>query len=309
MEQRDQGGEPFGPQARAIAGQLSQYHGAWSLIKRTPTPLLMASGWTDDLFPPVQTLRVYDALRKRDPSAPVWLQYGDFGHPRGGDHANEQNAIAAQGIAFFGRYLQGRKTRSLGTPGSILAFGQTCPRTTPNGLGPFRARSFDALLGTRTTTLTAGQTQTVSSSGGDAALSTALDPIVGAGGNACSTYPASIAPATAVAQTHLSRTETYLGIGQISAGIATTGTDGQLDARLWDVNGAQQTLVDRSVYRLTPNQTGTITFALHGNGYRFAGGHTIRLELVGDDAPTHRASNLPFTVAVSNLKVSLPTRR
>ena len=204
-------GEPFGPQARAIAAQLSQYHGAWSLIKRTPTPLLMASGWTDDLFPPVQTLRVYDALRKRDPTAPVWLQYGDFGHPRGGAHANEQNAIAAQGIAFFGRYLQGKKAPSLGTPGSILAYGQTCPRTTPNGLGPFRARSFAALVGTRTTTLTAGQTQTVSSSGGDAALSTALDPVFGEGGNACSTYPASIAPGTAVAQAHVSRTRRIWG--------------------------------------------------------------------------------------------------
>ena len=301
-------GEPFGAQARAIAAQLSQYHGAWSLINRKPTPLLMASGWTDDLFPPVQTLRVYDALRKRDPSAPVWLQYGDFGHPRGGAHANEQSAIADQGIAFFGHYLQGKKAAGLGAPGSVLAYGQTCPRTTPNGLGPFRARSFAALVGTKTTSLTTAQTQTVSSTGGDAALSSSLDPVFGKGGDACSTYPAAIAPGTAVAQATVSRATTYLGIGEITARIATTGSDGQLDARLWDVNGAQQTLVDRSVYRLTPNQSGTVTFALHGNGYRFAAGHTIQLELLGDDGPTHRPSNFPFTVAVSNLKVSLPTR-
>ena len=41
--------------------------------------------------------------------APVWLQLGDFGHSRGGSHANDQGKLNAQGLAFFNTYLKGKK--------------------------------------------------------------------------------------------------------------------------------------------------------------------------------------------------------
>jgi hypothetical protein len=71
----------------------------------------------------------------------------------------------------------------------------------------------------------------------------------------------------------------------------------------------QERLISRGVYRLTENQTGTITFQLHGNGYEFAKGDTVKLELLGRDAPYYRATNkeFPFTVKVSNLSAVLPT--
>ena len=51
-----------------------------------------------------------------------------------------------------------------------------------------------------------------------------------------------------------------------------------------------------------------MTFQLHGNGYTFAAGHTIKLVLLGSDAPYLRASNdHAFTVAVSGLTATLPT--
>ena len=62
----------------------------------------------------------------------------------------------------------------------------------------------------------------------------------------------------------------------------------------------------RGAYRLTPNQTGTVTFQLFGNGYRFAPGHRVRLELLGRDAPYLRPSNGTFAIAVSNLELRLP---
>ena len=71
----------------------------------------------------------------------------------------------------------------------------------------------------------------------------------------------------------------------------------QLDARLWDVlPSGKQRLISRGVYRLAENQTGTITFQLHGNGYEFAAGDTVKLELLGRDAPYYRASNGAFTI-------------
>jgi hypothetical protein len=60
---------------------------------------------------------------------------------------------------------------------------------------------------------------------------------------------------------------------------------------------------------LTSGQTGKIVFQLHGNGYRFAPGHTVELQLLGRDAPYYQASNAPFAVRTSKLTVSLPTRQ
>ena len=52
----------------------------------------------------------------------------------------------------------------------------------------------------------------------------------------------------------------------------------------------------------------TVRFSLDGNGWRFARGHTVKLELLGRDAPTYRAANRTFSVTVKQLRVVLPTR-
>ena len=101
---------------------------------------------------------------------------------------------------------------------------------------------------------------------------------------------------------------TMLGLPTITVNVAATGEYGQIDARLWDVlPSGEERLISRGVYRLTDNQTGTITFQLHGNAYEFAKGDTVKLELLGRDAPYYRASNTSFAVEVSNLSAVLPT--
>jgi predicted acyl esterase len=98
-----------------------------------------------------------------------------------------------------------------------------------------------------------------------------------------------------------------MGPATVRAQIATTGNFGQIAARLWDLTpSGQQRLVDRGVYALNNNQTGRITFQLHGNGYRFGAGHTVALQLLGRDSPYYQASNGVFSVQVSNLSVTLP---
>ena len=51
-----------------------------------------------------------------------------------------------------------------------------------------------------------------------------------------------------------------------------------------------------------------VGFDLNGNAYKFAGGHRIKLELLGRDSPTYRAANAAFSVTVSKLRVALPVR-
>jgi predicted acyl esterase len=100
-----------------------------------------------------------------------------------------------------------------------------------------------------------------------------------------------------------------MGLPTITADVATSGANGQIDGRLWDVlPSGEEILVTRGDYRLTENQTGSIKFQLHGNGYEFAKGDTVKLELLGRDAPYLRASNTSFSVEVSNLSAVVPAR-
>jgi len=94
----------------------------------------------------------------------------------------------------------------------------------------------------------------------------------------------------------------------VTATIRTTGANGELASRLWDVlPEGRERLIDRGVYRLTDNQQGSITFQLHGAGYRFAAGDTVKLELLGRDSPYYRPSRSRFSVELSKLSASLPT--
>jgi hypothetical protein len=68
----------------------------------------------------------------------------------------------------------------------------------------------------------------------------------------------------------------------------------------------ERRLVDRGVYSLRPDQSGRITFQLHGNGWRFRPGHEAVLQLLGRDAPYYQAANSPFSVTVSKVSVDLP---
>jgi hypothetical protein len=45
---------------------------------------------------------------------------------------------------------------------------------------------------------------------------------------------------------------------------------------------------------------------LHPQGYRFAGGHQVKLELLPSDAPYSRPSNLQGPITVSSLELRLP---
>jgi predicted esterase len=46
------------------------------------------------------------------------------------------------------------------------------------------------------------------------------------------------------------------------------GSKTSFESRLWDIlPSGEERLISRGVHRLTENQTGTITFPLHGNGY------------------------------------------
>jgi fermentation-respiration switch protein FrsA (DUF1100 family) len=294
-------GEPYGDDARAIVDEIRGFHQGFGL-SGTPAPLLLESGWTDDLFPSSESLRVYNALRAADPNAQVSLQFGDLGHSRGSNKPNADRAFNDQGTAFFDARLRG--VGSAPAAGSVTTFTQTCPRAAAAG-GPFRAASWNEIHPGAVLFDSSGAQQ-ISSTGGNAATGQGLDPI-GGGADACKDFADETASGTAVYRGPKSLGFTLMGQPTVSATIETTGANGQIAARLWDVDAnGRQVLVSRGAYRLRDDQRGPLVFQLHGGGYRFAVGHRPKLELLGRDVPYLRASNGSFSVKVSALAVSLP---
>jgi hypothetical protein len=288
----------------AIANDEFDNHQAYGLPLPSggPAPLLLENGWTDDLFPPSEALRVYNQPGVSN----VALQFGDLGHSRGSNKATVNHAFNDQAASFFDAYLRGT-----GTPpaaGSVEAFTQTCPASAPDG-GPFTASSWPALHPNKLT-FGSGPPQVVTATG-DALDGPPFDPIpqLDPAGttDACKTITPGPPAGTAV-YTLTSPGFTLLGLPTVTATINTAGLFGELDSRLYDVlpDGTER-LISRGDYRLLDNQSGRITFQLHGNGYYFAPGDTVKLELRGNDADYYRPSNdTTFTVQVSGLTVSLP---
>jgi fermentation-respiration switch protein FrsA (DUF1100 family) len=292
-------GEPPSSEAVVRLAEIYAHHQAYGL-PGTPSPLLIENGWTDDLFPPEQAIRIYNQTHRR---SPVSLQFGDLGHSRGSNKPTVNHAFNDQGAAFFGRYLRGAHAGP--APGSVTAYTQTCPSSAPDG-GPYTASSYQRL---HSGTISFGSpgSQLVTSSG-DPVASAQFDPIAGTS-DACKTIPSSTAPGTAT-YTHATGSGfTLLGLPTVTATIQTIGDFGELDSMLFDVapDGSQR-LISRGAYRLTNNQSGQVTFQLHGNGYAFPAGHSVKLVLLGSDNPYLRTSNnVAFTVQVTNLTVTLPT--
>jgi fermentation-respiration switch protein FrsA (DUF1100 family) len=291
-------GEPPSSEAQARLSEIVAHHQGYG-IPGTPSPLLIENGWTDDLFPPEQAIRVYNQAHN---SSPVTLQFGDLGHSRGSNKPTVNKPFNGQGASFFDAYLRG--VGAPPAPGSVTAYTQTCPHSAPDG-GPYTASSYSALH-TGTLSFGSATAQTVTADG-DPSTSPQFDPI--ANNDACKSVTPQSAPGTAVYTQPTTDGFTMLGLPTVTATISTLGDFGELDSQLFDVapDGSER-LISRGAYRLTDNQSGQVTFQLHGNGYHFDAGHTVKLVLLGSDAPYLRKSNDPaFTVQVSSLNVTLPT--
>jgi fermentation-respiration switch protein FrsA (DUF1100 family) len=300
-----QAGQPLSADAKAELKRTYEFHDAYALRNleghSKPAPLLIENGWTDDLFPPEHALRAYNYLRQAYPAFPVSLQFGDLGHSRGANKAATNKYLNNQGYRFFAarltNYGQGP------APGSVTAFSQTCPKTTPDG-GPYKARTWGALQRPGVT-FGSDPAKTFTSAGGNSSVASAFDPIAGTS-DSCKTIAQTNEPNTVTYKHTFSSPMNMIGLPTVRANIETTGNFGQIDARLWDISGGQQRLISRGVYSLKNNQSGQIAFQLHGNGWRFGAGDVAELQLLGKDAPYYQAGNQPFAVQVSKLRVSLP---
>jgi fermentation-respiration switch protein FrsA (DUF1100 family) len=297
---------------RSVVDQWRAFDSGFG-VPGTPAPLLIEQGWTDDFFPPEEALRVYNDIRVHHPRAFVALELGDWGHPRASSKPGLAHALNQRGLEFFEARLQHRR-RTGPANGSVTAWTQTCPSFGPHAApdgGPFHARSWPALH-PGVVILRAHRPQRVIAGSGSQALGKQFDPVSFYFSHpmksACMTTRAQRSSGTAT-YTLRSRGFTLMGLPTIVAKVTVGpgGDPGQLDARLWDVFRGRQRLISRTGYQLEGHGREQIVFQLHGNAYRFAPGHVIKLELVGEDTPYYRTSTGGPAVEIHNLVMVTPT--
>ena len=128
-------GEPVTTEDEEIARQIYTYHQGYGIpLSENPAPMLLESGWTDDLFPPEQSLRVYNQVRSL--KGYVAMLLGDLGHAPASNKTNTDLAFNEAGAAFFAAKLE--HTGTAPHNGSVTAYTQTCPKDAAGG-GPFTA--------------------------------------------------------------------------------------------------------------------------------------------------------------------------
>lgn len=304
---RTNAGEPYDDaEARAIVDLLADYHSPYYLrADRSPPPLFLAAGMTDDLFPADETLRFANRTHRRFPQSPLSVMLGDFGHQRASNKPAERERLINEIKRWFSAYVLGRGPAPAQ---GVSATTQRCPRDGREGR-TFSGPTFKRLA-RHNRTRRFPQPSTVSSAGGDPEVASAIDPVAGMG-DGCVATERSEAPGTArYALKRAGRKPfTLVGAPRMRANLDVGGAEPgipQLVGRLWDVapDGSQR-LVARGLYR--PAE-GLNRWELHPNGWRFKRDHAAELELLGQDAPFARPSNGTFSITVDRLRTTLPIR-
>jgi fermentation-respiration switch protein FrsA (DUF1100 family) len=308
---RFKAGDPYTDASiNGIVELLSTFHSSFGINHSIePSPLLIQSGWNDDLFPVDEALRYYERTRAQYPGDPISLYLADIGHSRSQNKAADRAAFNNRLEAWFAHYLKGEG----GAPSSsVEALSTTCPASAPSG-GPFKASDWAGLQPGEIRLQTEGSETITHGTNAEEGVPTAssgtFDPIVGAG-NPCVTLPEELVANEHSIEYGLEPAPaggfTLMGSATIIADVESPSPNSEIAARLLDVSPeGEERLVARGVYRPEGGDQ-QMVFQLHPQAYHFDAGHEAVLELLPSDYPYMRFSNLQANVTVSNLELRLP---
>jgi hypothetical protein len=269
-----------------------------------PVPMLSIQGWTDPLFPAVQTLQMFRKLKAADPSYPIQMVFGDIGHSNAANPAWQWHPINALAYRFLAAHVLGE---SAGAPAAqAYSFQTECSGTAH----PAPITGLWDSLATKTVQLTSTTAATTVSADPNPADGLASDPIANGG---CLHEDASTTDPGGAYYSWTSPGEHLLGLPKLSLGYALTGQDATVALKLWDeAPDGSKTLVTRGLYRLSTADgdptTGTLKTYLYGNDWIFPAGDRIVLQVTQNDAPYLRPDNEPSSIAWSKVTLALPVR-
>jgi fermentation-respiration switch protein FrsA (DUF1100 family) len=308
---RFKAGDPYTDASiNGIVGLLSTFHSSFGIEHSVePSPLLIQSGWNDDLFPVDEALRYYERTRAQYPGDPISLYLADIGHSRSQNKAADEAAFNKRLEAWFAHYLKGE---GAAPSSSVEALTTTCPSSAASE-GPFKAADWAGLQPGEIRLQTTGSESITHGTNAEEEAGTissgTFDPILGAG-NPCVALPEEL-----VANEHAieygtgplpAGGATLMGSPTIVAEVESPSPNSEIAARLFDVSPeGEDRLIARGLYR-PEGGSQQMVFQLHPQAYHVPAGDEIELELLPSDFPYGRFSNLQTDVTVSNLELRLP---
>jgi hypothetical protein len=310
-------------------------------------PVFNAGTFTDELFTSVESLRMSNRLQRTVAGYPIQQYFGDYEHfvqnkakewgdicgadhhvcnfadYPGGDVNATPNGLLRTGVTTrLNRFID-YYARPAGNPSppkpkfDVTASLQTCPQNA-DAAHPadepgdtFAASRFSQLAPYKLNLAMSGDQQTVNHVDPNPHGSLA-DPITNAliNGGRCPVATVPAGPGVAVYDSDpLAADATMIGATTLSIDYdATTAAGLQLDARLYDVlPSGTAVMVDRGVRRVT-SPSGTETYELHGNGWRFPAGHRVRIEVSQDEGLYVKSSVIPSSATIHGVRLQIPVR-
>ena len=285
-------------------------------------PILQVQGFTDDLFPIDESLRMLRALQAVDPGYPIASYFGDIGHPRATNKTGEVRYVLGLILEWLDVFLKG-------PPGSPPPFGVRAAITRP------RKAPFDPADVISVSAWDDLATRHASHRFRDASVLTfnpantsgfVWDPIVLLSAQELDTNPPAppsdqVPGDVAVYEVAVAElphgTGGLLIAGQptVSFVAATQASRVQLNVRLFDMtpDGIEQ-LVTRGTLTVdtrdpaTPIGTVTVTIVTYGNLWQVAASNTLRLEITNVDSPYIAPSRIPSVTEISKVRLDIPIR-
>lgn len=331
-------GDPFSPEDPIVAQArrgLTEYRSSyyqdkqWKELARTgrETAILSIQGWTDDLFPAVESFRQFKYLKRLDPRWPVEVEMADIGHPRAQNKASTWRRLNQRANGFLSEHIR-RAHRQSTTVASEATVCESDGDSGDGGAHRIVASTPERLANGKLVVENPKGVLPPGSGTGDPD-GVASDPVVG-GVILDKAFPEpcveSKAPQHPGRYTSVSAPlrdgATYAGLGSVTLPYVLAGDAATVSTRVWDVapgaNG-KATLMTRGTYRLDPlgndpdALAGRIRLPLFGNQWQLRPGHRIRLDLmqVDESVPfvgAFQRSRMPDVFSFSEAKLELPTR-
>lgn len=271
------------------------------------TPTLAINGWTDEIFPAMQALQMFSKLKAEDPSYPISVYLGDWGHPKAQSPLSDTKRQAKLANKWLDWYLKGTGRTA---PGSWVRSSETlCTAAGAQTDSVIRGNDLADIQGSSLSlSLQIDGVLDTEVRDPHAAL---LDPVTQNGTrNACRSTDTAVTPGNLAAEIPVPAGATMLGLPTVSLLVEPSADDMYVAFRLWDVvSETQQVLVDRGVFRLGAAGEQSLVTAMNGNHYEFLAGHSIKLELTANDGPTFSFPSTPGTIGISNVQMTVPLQR
>ena len=287
-------------------------------------PVFELQGFTDDLFPLPEALRMYRALRKIDPAYPIAEYFGDVGHPRAANKSEEVDYALDRIFQWLDFHLKGSGIASYDVSAAV-----TRARSVPfDSADVLRVLTVDDLATASASEDLPGEAVLTFNPANTGGLF--FDPFVFSGceqiTTVCAAPPPDVVPgdvatysvpASQIAADAGLPAGSFLMAGQpvVSFHADTTAYRVQLDVRLYQVTASgESTLATRGtltldsgspVMALGPRE---VRIAAYGNLVEIAGSDTLRLEITNVDSPYIAPSRVPSVTRVSKVSLTVPVR-